>query len=211
MNLLFTRVELDLVKSLTRCVRILEFSQLSAGWWPAVRRPRGIAQQLTRLQSQGLLETFCINAHPLLSVDRPLYAWQPGIDEPDFDTISDAARERWCRPAVPTMVCVAKPLAANLFGSGGYGLPPQEHRDHDLRLAAVYLHYRQKHARLAKMWIGEHALPKAGYRVKDPDAFLIDKAGQKLRVVESAGRYSAQAVESFHEHCVENCLSYELW
>ena len=133
----FAPVEFDLLRSLTRCIRVLEFTQIRAGWWPAVRRHRGIGQQIARLESTGLLETFCINALPLLLVDRPLCAWQSGTDEPNFEAISNAARERWCRPSVPTMVCVATPLTANLFGSGGYGLPPQEHRDHDLRLAAV--------------------------------------------------------------------------
>jgi hypothetical protein len=44
-----------------------------------------------------------------------------------------------------------------------------------------------------------------------PDAFLVDAAGRVRRVIESAGRYDAAQVESFHEHCVESDLPYELW
>jgi hypothetical protein len=98
-----------------------------------------------------------------------------------------------------------------LFGSTAGGSLSLPHLDHDLRLASLYVHYRRHFPDWARLWIGEHALPKAGYRIKDPDAFLQDKTGRVLRVIESAGRYSSWQVESFHEHCVENQLSYELW
>ena len=52
--------------------------------------------------------------------------------------------------------------------------------EHDLRLASVYVHYRQCHPQCARLWIGEHILPKAGYRIKDPDAFLRDADGTIL-------------------------------
>ena len=57
----------------------------------------------------------------------------------------------------------------------------------------------------------EDCLPKAGYRIKDPDAFLVNSAGEVLRVIESAGRYSIAQIESFHDHCVQYGLPYELW
>ena len=106
---------------------------------------------------------------------------------------------------------MAAPLAANLLGSTSCGLPKPEHRDHDLLLAAVYVHYRTQHPKTAALWIGEHVLTKAGYRIKDPDAFLRDEQGRILQVIESAGRYSSAQVESFHEHCAELSLPYELW
>jgi hypothetical protein len=64
---------------------------------------------------------------------------------------------------------------------------------------------------LAALWMGEHGMPKAGYRIKDPDAFLCGESGQVLRVIESAGRYSVEQVQSFHEHCEVHDLPYELW
>ena len=206
-----TSLELDLLRTLTRRVCILALSQIASGWWPAIRRLRGVRWQLRRLELASLVEVDCINAHPLLVVDRPLFAWQPGQDDPDVDRISRLAQDRWTQPAIPTCVCVASPLAANVFGSTACGLPPMEHRDHDLRLAAVYLHYRQQHSRLARFWIGEHTRPQAGYRIKNPDAFLIDRAGRVMRLIESAGRYGRRHVENFHDHCVEFDLPYELW
>lgn len=210
MNRFFDSIEQDLLESLTRRVSILSLDLVAAGWWPGDQQ-RVLRRRLLRIESTGLAELHIINAHPLLPVDRPLLAWRPGDDDPDSEQVSLATRERWSRPAVPTAVCVASALLANMLGSTAGGLPPLEHRDHDLRLASVYIHYRQHSPHLAGLWIGEHARPKAGYRIKDPDAFLIDAAGRVLCIVESAGRYGPQQVESFHEHCVENELAYELW
>ena len=57
----------------------------------------------------------------------------------------------------------------------------------------------------------EDVFPKAGFRIKNPDAFLLDDSGKPMRVVESAGRYGIPQIESFHQHCVERDLPYELW
>ena len=59
--------------------------------------------------------------------------------------------------------------------------------------------------------MGEAARPKAGFRIKDPDAFLIDAAGKVRRVIESGGKYEPDRVEAFHDHCVTEGLPYELW
>ena len=78
-------------------------------------------------------------------------------------------------------------------------------------LAEVFVRYRQELPSLAEFWVGEEALPKAEYGVKNPDAFLIDDELQPRRVIESAGAYSQQQVETFHEYCRLARLPYELW
>ena len=40
---------------------------------------------------------------------------------------------------------------------------------------------------------------------------LVDVAGRMRRVIESAGRYDPEQIETFHEHCFEYDLPYELW
>ncbi len=54
-------------------------------------------------------------------------------------------------------------------------------------------------------------MPVAERGVKNPDAFLIDNRGEPRRVIESAGAYSQMQVESFHRHCQQAGLPYELW
>jgi hypothetical protein len=160
---------------------------------------------------RGLLLHEWINAHPLLTAEAPLAVWRPGQDDPNFQQVADIARRRWSRAAEPMPVYTASREAAGLLGSTARGLPAVDHRDHDLRLAEVYVHYRRHYPRHAAQWIGEHALPKAGYLVKDPDAFLIGPSGKAIRVIESAGRYRPDQVERFHEHCRDCGLPYELW
>jgi hypothetical protein len=200
-----------IIEALTRHVRMASFAQASGLWWPVSSRSGAARRRLSELVGAGWLERFVVNAHPPLPVGKPLFAWSPGGEEPDAERVSRQCRARWSRAAVPTEVFVASPRAASLLASTARGIPPQEHRDHDLRLASVYVHYHRSAPDLAAKWIGEHVLPKAGYRIKDPDAFLRDDRGRILRVIESAGRYGPKQVESFHDHCRELDLPYELW
>ncbi|MCY2993368.1 MAG: hypothetical protein NTY19_36650 [Planctomycetota bacterium] len=211
MTLTLTARDHDLLETLTGRVRLFPLHLAAKVWWPEARNQGTARRRLELLAKAGWIECHIINAHPLLPVRRPLFTWEPGQEDPDAERIACESRARWSQPARPTSVCVASPMAACLLGSTARRLPPPEHRDHDLRLAAVYVHYRVALPRLAKLWIGEHALPKAGYRIKDPDAFLCDANGRVLRVIESAGRNSASQIDRFHEHCVELDLPYELW
>ena len=211
MTITLTARDLDLLETLTRRVRLLTVRQIAVHWWPDARSQCQTRRRIERLAAARLVEVHRINAHPLLPITKPLFTWKPGDDEPNCERIAVTCQDRWTQPAMSMTVCVAAPLAANLFGSTACSIPLREHRNHDLRLACVYATYRSQRPQLAALWTGEHALPKAGYRIKDPDAFLCAADGQVVRVIESAGRYSVAQVESFHEHCAEHDLPYELW
>jgi hypothetical protein len=211
MKPLWTRRELDIIQSLTWRVRLLSLDQIARIWWPDVASRRIVRRRLRRLATAGLVDVTVINAHPLLNPEHPLVRWNPGDDDPDFQQVAIQTQSRWKASAVPQEVCSATKRAANLFGSTAGRLPPMIHRDHDLLLGHAYVHYRTSRPTEAACWVGEDVRPKAGYRIKDPDAFLVDKYGNVTRVVESAGRYGASQVESFHEFCAQRALAYELW
>ena len=200
----WTQTDFDIAQTLALRVRLLERSQAIRIWPDADER-------LPRLVKAGLIEQFNINAHPPLQPHQPLASWVPDQPEPDFHAISTRARTRWNQAAVNTSVFVASKRAANLFGGDAYGLPPVEHRDHDLLLSDAYVFYRNQRPDVAMRWVGEDFFPKAGFRIKDPDAFLVDDDGQFRCVIESAGRYSTQQVQSFHDYCAIHNLPYELW
>lgn len=202
--------DLDLIATLTSRVRMLAISQLKVLYQVCEGSHRNLTRRLNRLSARGLLELHVINAH-VLTPSQPLFAWSPGSADPDAQAISHRARSRWSFAATPILVCVASPRAANLLASSAFGIPKREHYDHDLLLGAAYLHYRTRRPKAATLWVGEYVLAKAGYRIKDPDAFLRDPQGKHIRAIESSGRYSPQQVESFHDHCVEHELPYELW
>ena len=211
MKLSLTCRDLDLLDTLTLRVRLLTLCQVTELWWPNGENQRCARRRLECLEAAKLIEIHRVNVHPLLPVTSPLFAWQPGDAEPDCEQLAKSCRERWNKPAVPMTVCVAAPLAANMQGSTSCGVPHRDHRNHDLRLASVYVAYRSQRPGLAALWVGEHGLPKAGHRIKDPDAFLRHEGGQIVRVIESAGRYSEAQVQSFHDHCQADELPYELW
>jgi len=210
MNSTLSPVVIDLLETLTRRVPLISVTQLKVLWQISSRDRRVLGRRLSRLHAAGLLDVHTINAQ-VLNPAGPLFAWRPGGDEPDAVALAHRSQTRWQFPAAPTTVCVASRLTANLFGSTSTGLPKLDHRHHDLLLAAAYVFYRLRRPKEATMWVGEHALPKAGFRIKDPDAFLIDSQNQVLRVIESAGRYRPCQIESFHEHCADEGLPYELW
>lgn len=200
-----------IIEALTRQIRIVSLKQAKDCWWPDFPHTKRARRKLMQMVERGWIERHLINAHPLLPVTQPLFAWRLGMPAPDTEPVSQCCHKRWNRPAISTEVFVASPLAASLLGSTARGLPRREQWDHDLLLTSVYVHYHRHRPKLASTWIGEHSLPKAGYRIKDPDAFLMNSQRRVLCVIESAGRYSPDQVESFHEHCAERELPYELW
>lgn len=206
--------ELDLIETITRRVRLLSFPQIAAIWWPTIVSREGCQRRLSNLVQNDWLEHQTILAHPSQPVDMPVLNWSPEMDfaaQKDIANVGHHVRTRWSRPAVPAQVYVASNKAASLFGSTACGFPSREHWNHDLHLAAVYVQYRQRFPDRARQWIGEHALPKAGYRIKDPDAFLVDENGRVVQVIESAGKYSHKQLEQFVKHCYRQRVAFELW
>ncbi len=197
-------VEFEIMQSLTMCVRVMSTRQINRIWGdPSVH--------LGRLQQAHLVERYLVNTHPTLEPKRPLFAWEPNGRPPQCKRLSEKARNRWCQVAQPSEVYTASKKSANLFATGFQGLPPIEHRDHDLLLADAYVVYRRALAHSTNHWIGEDYVPKAGFRTKDPDAFLVDAEGHPIRIIESGGRYSARQIEDFHDYCESLDLPYELW
>lgn len=208
----WTARDLQIVEALTTKVRLLTRDQVARGWWqPSKRRAEHTAERLRVLTAAGLLDSYRVNVHPVLRVETPVFRWAPGDSDPEAEAVAKRLRGRWTEAARPTTVYAASRLAANLFGSFAGRLPDLTHRDHDLLLGEVYLLYLRAEPEAAARWAGEDTRPKAGFRIKDPDAFLLNDGGDIDRVVESGGRYGATQVEAFHEHCAEHDLPYELW
>ena len=207
----WSQLEYDILQTLALRVRLMSPRQANRIWLPGFQSERDLRQCLDQLVTAGLLQQWVVNAHPPLQPQNPLAAWSPGAPEPDWNDVSRRARQRWAKPATPTDVFAASKQTANLFGGNTHGLPPVEHRDHDLLLSDAYVAYRKHWPAYSARWIGEDFLSKAGFQIKDPDAFLIADDGKPLRVVESAGRYTPKQVESFHDHCASLEVPYELW
>ena len=200
--------EFDLLQTLATRLRMLATPQIASVWG---MQPEEVACRVEPLVTSGLLEMYTINAHPRLQPARPVFGWQPGTPAPDVDITSRAVKSRWCSPSVPTGIVIASKKTANLFGADCHGLPKVEERDHDLLLADAFVAHRTSRRSSALRWIGEDFLPKAGYKIKDPDAFLLGNDGEPIGVIESGGRYGSKQIASFHDYCESLALPYELW
>lgn len=204
----WTQFDREIVGALTCQVRVLSLDQIRRGWNQPIN---AVQHQLTRLVTAKLLVVAEWNVVAPPMDRKPMFRWKPGDDSPDAWRVSLAVRGRWRRSTSRHTVFQATNLAARLFGSSA-GRPSRVYeRQHDLLLAEVFIRYRQELPALVPYWVGEEALPKAEYGVKNPDAFLIDDESCPRRVIESAGAYSQKQVETFHEYCRLARLPYELW
>lgn len=201
----------DLMETLTCRVRLLSLAHIYQAWTQQFGSSTAIIDAVKRLVDADLLVGDVWNLPESPIGNQPLAAWTPLHAIPNFVDIAQVVRNRWDEPSIPTPVVAATHKAARLFGSSAGGLPPTNHRNHDLLLAGVYVRYRATEPELAGTWLGEDAVAIAERGVKNPDAFLFDDDGNVTRVIESAGRYSLEQLESFHRHCQSAELPYELW
>ena len=166
---------------------------------------------IARLIGGGLVERFLVNLHPPLAPKRPIVKLGVGkASEFAYDQMAQRLKERWRRPAKPTIVLVASRRACNLFGSTAGRLPDLCHRNHDALLGEVFVRYMNSAPKLAHQWRGEHIFPKAGFCIKDPDAFLF-RDQSPYRIVESGGSYNARQLESLVDYASEHELELEVW
>lgn len=211
----WTRRDLSIVSALTVRCRLMSLEQIAANWWPlATGSVHNVTRSLNRLIDAGLLDEFEVDIEMLPQMTKPLASWRPGIvDEAIFDPqkISHQLQSRWhgqsqrCRVYAPTA------LAAHLYGSLTHGLHDPLQATHDVHVAELYLLYRRRDPTLAEHWRGEGCFRKAGFALKDPDAFLVDSAFKPTFAVEFGGKYPAERVAAFDDHCRTHALPYELW
>lgn len=166
---------------------------------------------LARLGTAQLIELYDVNVRRAARASRPILQLIRGkCAEVDCVSVSRRLRERWTTKSYRIRVVTASRLSANLFGGSAGGLPKLGHREHDVLLGSVFAHYAINAPDVARKWVGEHALPKAGFRIKDPDAFLVH-GGDPYRIVESGGSYGVSQVKSLVEFAHERNLELEVW
>ena len=211
MRMLWTERDLDIVESLTRRLRMLSIEQLRSIWWPGAQGLRIVRRRMRTLAAAGLIERRIVNVSVLPQLRAPLITWGPGDKPPDHGEIASRAQRRFQSCAsVPQEIVSATRRAANLYGSAVFGLPPVHHRDHDLLLGEVYVHYRCARPKEALDWrapsslAGDDDLPRA-------DAVLFGTDQSAYRLIESAGRGSPKSIERFHNRCLSAACPYELW
>ncbi|MBU0716954.1 MAG: hypothetical protein KJ749_01790 [Planctomycetes bacterium] len=203
----------QILETLVLRVRLLSLEQIAGAWWSDADSPAVFTRRrLSRLSEEGLLERSSLLAEPFLDLQAPLVAWEPGAPPPDYDAVAYSLQSRWTEPPTSTTVYVATTKARNQYGGAGRGgLRYRLQATHDLHVSAVYLRLLKADPESAAAWVGEDLRPKAGFRLKDPDAVIEYDDGRPPLVIEFGGKYDARRIRDFHEHCEKFTLRYELW
>ncbi|GMU82435.1 MAG: hypothetical protein AMXMBFR47_23060 [Planctomycetota bacterium] len=213
--MLRTERDNQIIEALACCVRLLSLEQVADAWWPDGSDPTVHARRrLSQLVAAKWLHETHVHAGPLLRLDRPVQTWAPGDAVPNCERIARTLAQRWAtsQPPERLTVYVATKIAHREFGG-----PPKPKRldalyaTHDLNLASVYLHFRRHRPADASAWVGEDLRPKAGFRMKDPDAVLEYANGRPELVIELGGKYAQADIQAFHDDCERRGRRYELW
>lgn len=215
----WTERELWGAEALACRVQAARYDQLECIWEKApVQGPPPFSLDDALNRFADYIECYTVNLHPPLAVRAPVLRIEVEDDAPsDLLPYSERLRSRFQKPSQPTRVYVASRALANLFGSTAGGLPELDNRDHDVLLTDVFCHYlRHNHVKAIACWDGENARSKAGYRIKDPDVFLLDACGVPERIVESGGKYSVHQLASLIDYAAGNNpfgreLALEVW
>lgn len=202
----------QILVSLSRKIRLFSLDQIANHWWADCRSPQLAAERsLRRLVRRGLLKPIRVLAQPLPIIAEPVFVWQPGEPRPRPGAISWQLQRRWTESARYIRVYLATRRAKQFFGGvGGSFLSRPIQATHDLGMAAVYLRFLKTRLAEADAWLGED-VHTTGNRSKNPDAQLLAPDGSTTRVIEFGGSYAPKRVSSFHHHCVEKALPYEIW
>lgn len=163
--------DLDLLATLALRVKVLTVGQTARTWWSNERAAVTLCRKhLRQLAGRGLVEVFTMMAHPETDLPEPLAVWQPGLDSPDFGSVSYRAKRRWKDASRRTdLVIVTERGASPHGGAAGRRLRVSE-ATHDVHLAAVYLRMRRELPTRARSWLSEAAIAAGALGERPPSS-----------------------------------------
>lgn len=211
MTVTLTKKDLEIIETLTLRLRVMSVRQVRELWWSTSDSSDGVRRRLTRLQWHGYVSVCEVQAHPTLPVTVPLMTWSPGEAVPDFEMLSTRVNARWSQPAVSMTVVIATEASGHLMGCRAGRLPSDEHLDRDLRLASLYVDWRQTNNHRAIEWKNKRTLTAKDLTCCSPDVMLQAREGRIHEAIDAAGRWSVRQFENLHLDCVQRQLKYEVW
>lgn len=189
-----------------------QLQTIAAAWFsPRIK----VAGSVRHLIQAGHVETTpTVIAVP--QVVGHLFAWQPGMPAPDYQSLAWTLEKRWksVRPQRATLCWATEKAARLTAGVAGFSRHSLQ-MDHDLGTAACYTLLWQTHPHLAANWIGEDILrrdyaSRERWLRKIPDA-AIYRNGQVQLLIEFGGQYGVERLRRFHQHCQKHRLPYQLY
>ena len=112
----WTAEEVSLLRALALQTSCLNFAQIMRGWFAKSEDAHAATEKtLARLAAARLITQRVVEAHPVLTLDKPMFTWQPGEAPPGERRLLNLAlraRERWQAAYVPTTIYVAAKKAS---------------------------------------------------------------------------------------------------
>jgi hypothetical protein len=181
-------------------------------WWDDTPSGRECAaERLGLLARAGYLVLLKLRVRPELSLESPIWSWQPGDPTPPFQTISYRARSRWDEPLRWVTAFAASERSGRMLAGRGGRLSHPHQATHDLHLAAIYLRLLKENPAEAAGWVSDRVLAPLRRGKKLPDAEIQDAEGRTLKVIEFGGSYPPERLKKIHEDCESRGVPYELW
>lgn len=206
-----TERDLAILDAVTRRVKVLSLAQAACTWWKGPDSIRNARKRVRFLANAGYVCLISLLANDEVTLSGPLAVWWPGLGAPDFSSLVTETQSRWDSPVRTTRCVVGTQLAAARTG-GVARWPRLSEATHDLHLSQVYLHKLRTDPKAARHWCGEACLMGISAAVPDkvPDA-LVRLAGRCTAIEMIGASYNAAKLQSFHDYCVRNAFSYEMW
>lgn len=213
-TLRLTARDIDLLRSLSNCVRLFSIEQIQSFWWPDTSQKSGVVEKrINKLVDGEWLNRSVILARPVPIFPQPICKWNPGTQLPNFGKCAWLTKSRWAEGHRQIYVVSAGRKASHLFaGVRPRGIRQPFQLTHDLGLSQVYLQYRIHLPAKASKWIGERGIAFRRKKGKIPDAIIGDAgAWPPELIIEFAGSYGKDRLLQFHKFCERESIPYELW
>jgi hypothetical protein len=177
-------------------------------WFGDVANAR---RRLRRFHELGLVSRYVVMARPLPELLSPVFAWQPGAEEPDAGQIAFQLQSRWRYRALrSTVVYLPTERTVNQFGGRRKTLISSQ-ISHDLGVSQVWLWFWCNYPNHAKAWRGESMLNDNEPGQSLPDAVLVDSNDEPVVLIEFGGDYDAERIANFHDDAAIRGLPYQIW
>ena len=208
----FTKRDYNILETLANKVRAMALPQIAAAFFAGDTANAG--RRVRKLVAAKVLVKRRLIARRLPRINGPLFAWEPMLAAPSFESLARKVTTRWLRlPTHLTDVYLATSRFSSVVGQRTTGrLAHPLHISHELGVTEVYLQIIMTRPKLAQLWVGEDGFPvKSIKRKQTPDALIVASDGQPILAIEFGGIYSAQRFKKFHRSCLARRLPYEIW
>ena len=204
-----------ILELLTQATRVATEQQLDtfAALYATFQGP--CAGAVSRLLVSGYLTCHDITIRTP-AIDVPLFSWQFDDPAPDCTALAAQLSRRlaetpWRRVRLFWATRRAICLVGGVSGLNRQPLQVQ----HDVCTTEVLLRFLERGLQQSgHVWVGEDALRRHFphlFKRKRPDAAILQKPDQPVRILETGGIYSADDLRHIHRSYARERVPYDLW